>query len=290
MNKKSKVAVAGVAAVALVGGTLAYWSSSSTINNPFSTNSYGGETTEEFNPADGGNWEPGSKVDKKVGVTNTGDYPIYVRMKFTETWSNLQSDVKEKANDAVNTMMLEQADSTDGKVLADKSVVEKKLVENWDSLWTKSDDGWYYFDDELNPNESTDNLLESVTLSDTTDMGKYDEIVTVTVRHKDGSEDWSATGNLKVEPVQQQDGSIWVYIRRSTDGGSTWEDAHVSKNPEDTITQSVKKVLKEGEGGYADADYVLTITSEYAQTDGCDWSFPVGTAGYDAQHPAEAGN
>ena len=32
MNKKSKVAVAGVAAVALVGGTLAYWSSTVTID------------------------------------------------------------------------------------------------------------------------------------------------------------------------------------------------------------------------------------------------------------------
>ena len=50
MNKKSKVAVAGVAAVALVGGTLAYWNQTTTINNPFSTNSYGGETVEEFNP------------------------------------------------------------------------------------------------------------------------------------------------------------------------------------------------------------------------------------------------
>ena len=48
MNKKA-AALGGLAAVAVVGGTWAYFSQSAEITNPFSTGSYGGSIVESFN-------------------------------------------------------------------------------------------------------------------------------------------------------------------------------------------------------------------------------------------------
>ena len=288
MNKKSKVAVAGVAAVALVGGTLAYWSSSSTINNPFSTKSYEGETVENFNPADGGDWKPGGTVDKQVKVNNTGDYPLYVRVKFEEKWSNLDSNVLEstKANNAVVTSSaVLQESATDGLVAADGTVVKKNLAENWEENWIYSAaDGYYYFKKAVQPNGSTENLLESVTLDQSTDMGLYTDYVTVTVNPEGNGDDDIQTfegTDIRVVTEQMQDGSTAVVIQKVTvngDGAENVQELYRTTEPDDEITQSVKKTLAPGYGGYADADYVLTITTEMCQENENDapanWTIP----------------
>ena len=262
MNKKSKVAVAGVAAVALVGGTLAYWSSTTTINNPFSTNSYGGETVEEFNPAEGGDWEPGATVDKKVAVNNTGDYDIYVRVKFTEEWTNLKSDVTKKTNDAATTAgNVYQESATDGLVNADKTVVHKNLIEGWEDKWTY-DDGWYYYKTAVPSGGTTGNLLESVQLDENTDMGFYEEYVTVTVTPEEGTEQKIEGTDVTVETTEDAEtGATTVTVKK----GDKVEYTTTNKN--DQIVQSVKKQLAADKGGYADADYVLTITTEMCQED-----------------------
>lgn len=286
MNKKSKVAVAGVAAVALVGGTLAYWNQTTTINNPFSTNSYGGETVEEFNPADGGDWEPGATVDKKVWVTNTGDYPIYVRVQFTEEWTGLDSDVKDgkKTNNATTTAAnVKQAKADDGLVYADGSVVHKNLVEGWSDNWIY-DDGWYYYKtalevDKNNINNTTGNLLESVTLDQATDMGVYEEYVTVTWTPVDGkAQTWSGT-DIEVVTTEKE-GVTTVIVQRVDANGDATPIKEIT-NPNDKIVQSVKKQLASGKGGYADADYVLTITTQMCQEDEdgtpAEWDIPTTT-------------
>lgn len=267
MNKKSKVAVAGVAAVALVGGTLAYWNQTTTINNPFSTNSYGGETVEEFNPADGGDWEPGATVEKKVSVNNTGDYDIYVRVKFTEEWTDLKSDVTVKTNDAATTAgNVYQESATDGLVKADKTVVHKNLIEGWKENWTyDDDDGWYYYNTAVPSGGTTGNLLESVQLDENTDMGSYEEYVTVTVTKANGEKEEFKGTDVKVETTEVN-GTTTVTVKRVKDGEDD-EILYTTTNKNDTIVQSVKKQLAAKKGGYANADYVLTITTEMCQED-----------------------
>ncbi len=281
MNKKSKVAVAGVAAVALVGGTLAYWNQTTTINNPFSTNSYGGETVEEFNPAEGGDWEPGATVDKKVSVTNTGDYPIYVRVQFTEEWTNLKSDVATKTNNAAITAAdVNQISATDGLVKADGSVVQKNLIENWKDNWIY-DNGWYYYKTalEVDENNTTGNLLESVTLDQATDMGVYEEYVTVSVEKADGTKKEFKGTDVKVETTEV-DGTTTVTVKKVKEGEAD-EILYTTTDKNDKIVQSVKKQLASGKGGYADADYVLTIKTEMCQEDEngtpAEWKTPTTT-------------
>ena len=75
MNKKI-VGVVGLASVALVGGTFAYFTQTSTIDNPFNTARYRTVVTEDFNPEDGDKWEPGAKVNKDLYVQNTGDRDV----------------------------------------------------------------------------------------------------------------------------------------------------------------------------------------------------------------------
>ncbi len=262
MNKKSKVAVAGVAAVALVGGTLAYWNQTTTINNPFSTNSYGGETVEDFNPADGGDWEPGATVNKKISVNNTGDYDIYVRVKFEEEWTSLKSDVATKKNDAATTAGdVYQASATDGWVDADNTVVHKNLIEGWEDDWTY-EDGWYYYNTAVPSGGTTGNLLESVKLDENTDMGSYEEYVTVTVTKEDKTELKYEGTDVTVETTEDAEtGATTVTVKK---GGKA---EYTTKNKNDQIVQSVKKQLATGKGGYANADYVLTITTQMCQED-----------------------
>lgn len=93
MNKKYKKAVAGLGALVLVGGTLAYFSQSTTVENDFQTGSYEGTTVEKFNPTDGDDWQPGAEVDKEVGARNTGDSALWVRIKFDEVWENADKEL-----------------------------------------------------------------------------------------------------------------------------------------------------------------------------------------------------
>ena len=51
MKKTKKVkAFAGLLALTLVVGSLAYFTKTMSIDNPFSTKKYGGETVEKFTP------------------------------------------------------------------------------------------------------------------------------------------------------------------------------------------------------------------------------------------------
>ena len=87
MRNKKAAAILGVAAVALVVGTFAYFTQTSTIDNPFDTGKYSTVVTEDFKPKDGEDWEPGVEVNKDLYVHNTGDRNVVVRVKFEDIWT-----------------------------------------------------------------------------------------------------------------------------------------------------------------------------------------------------------
>lgn len=97
MNKKV-LGLTGLAAVAAVGGTWAFYNQTHTVANPFSTEKGGYSTsfTEVFNPAAGEDWTPGEEVEKYVKVTNTGEGNVLVRVKMEEKWYNKEDDHKEE--------------------------------------------------------------------------------------------------------------------------------------------------------------------------------------------------
>ena len=84
MNKRVKLALVGVVALVIIASTWAFFSSESKIENKLHTKEYGAETIEKFQPEQ--ELEPGTVIIKEVGVKNTGDYDLVVRVKLEEEW------------------------------------------------------------------------------------------------------------------------------------------------------------------------------------------------------------
>lgn len=162
-NKKIiGLCIAGVLAVGSIGGSLAWFTSSDSITNPFSTASTdnpsnpnsGIKINEKFNKEEADNTLPGDNVTKQVNVSNTATYDQLIRVKIKKVWKDAKG--KEKPDLDTKNIKLNF-----GENLADsKDPKEGK--------WIEGSDGYYYYNGIVKPNEKTANLLESVTLSEDT--------------------------------------------------------------------------------------------------------------------------
>lgn len=177
---KRVLAGTGLGAVVLVGGTFAYYNQTLSADNPLNTGSYGNELIEEYTPPTE-DVMPGATIDKIVGVTNTGDYPVLVRIRMDEWWKRdgeeqpfgeHTSSEKESFNvivskqddaDPEKTVWLayqenDTEEKPNGLTEGDSSVVRKtfsdKVIENlpadddadaWSAL--VSDPKWFYAED-----------------------------------------------------------------------------------------------------------------------------------------------
>lgn len=88
MKKKAALGLAGIAAVAVIGGTWAYWNQDLTATNEFETGKYDSDLKEQFTPPEVGEWVPGESVDKKVWVTNSGDVDMAVGVVLSQEWTS----------------------------------------------------------------------------------------------------------------------------------------------------------------------------------------------------------
>lgn len=307
MKNMKIYALAGVAALAVVGGTFAYYNASQTFNNPFDTSNYGTYAMEEFNPAEGHNWEPGVEVDKKVFATNTGKGDVWVRISLDEVWENLNSDATDKklafaynelwrANPDSGTTA-KQNNAEDGLVAADKnvgSVVYKEfdkdaITQNLEEAGAKNwyyKDGYFYYTKTLAQNQVTPDLLKTVTLCGDTDMGKFVvknyykiDAKGIKTKNDDGSINqnlvpYDADGNVKSgwTPYEGE-----MVIETVTDAQGNKKEQVVIKNGEtstpveigegETVYTYKDDQLAEGQQGYANANYKLNIKVEFVQAD-----------------------
>lgn len=143
-NKKPLMALAGVALLGAVGGTFAYFTSSTTFENIFKSSPYSTKATETFkSPED---WTPGTTTDKTLTVENTGEVEVAVRVKLTETWTSQNG----------GSLALSQ----DGNVAA---VIN--FADGYDADWTKNGD-YYYYNSNLAKGDVTTALIESVTFNE----------------------------------------------------------------------------------------------------------------------------
>ena len=142
MSKKKIIGlcIAGVLVVGSIGGSLAWFTSSDSVTNPFSTAS-------TDNPSD----------------PNSG---IKINEKFN----------KEEAD---NTLPGDNAKGEEKSDLDTKNIIlnfENNLTDSnkpEEGKWIEGSDGYYYYNGIVNPDGQTANLLESVTLSkDTTNEFK----------------------------------------------------------------------------------------------------------------------
>lgn len=280
-GKKQVAALAAIVAVAGIGGTFAYFNQTLTAHNTFDTGKYDTELVEKFKPSDGENWEPGSEVNKDVTVQNTGTLPVVVRVKFEEIWERERDKEKEtiyqmdttknKDKIAVGTPSearnkfenVYQGDPDDGlaSVDADDSVVFKKMIP--DGGWVyNSADGYYYYQqvlpgiktDETTGKETiaeTTKLLDSVTLAENADMGRYKE-----------------TKYYALTEERPQDSGNWIEFEKIDEEYLSTREMNAQLKAENkgeiTYMKSVTEQL-EGLKGYSEADYTLIVTAQTVQ-------------------------
>lgn len=239
MKKSKKVkAVVGLLALAMVVGTLAYFSKTMSIDNPFSTKKYGGETVEKFTPEN--NWEPGGQVTKEVQAKNTGDYDLWVRVKFDEKW--------ERDGKLIEGTSLSSTDKTKffpasaDNAVAGGSSVYKHLAGVEGGTWKDGGDGYFYYKTTLGKDQSTTQLMDYVTLCKDANMGEY------------------TVSGMKYALVDKS--------KKAED--LTDADYTLTQAPNDIPAGMVlyqKKVveLNKAKAGLAGANYTLTITTELVQ-------------------------
>lgn len=259
-KKKAAGSVAGVLALTLVAGSWAYYTSTSKIDNNLHTNIYADRTVEEFTPDQ--EMEPGSEIIKKVGVENTGDYDLVVRIKMEESWSRgdeemigfVSSDDKFGSVEKTDSgYIAEQQDPADGQVDGDESVIYKNLdLVNW----TDGGDGYWYYNDKLAPGAGTGELLNSIIMATNADMGKYD-----TPR-----EYYSTADKAVVEAAK----AVYEASQKTEEDKAALEAAYgwVSAKPDDVSTITYIKsdnAIDQNAKGYAGADYKLSIITEVCQ-------------------------
>lgn len=250
LKKRSLSIIIGIVAIAMVGGILAYYNATSSLENRLSTNKYGGEQMiEKFNPD--GDWELGEKVTKEVSVENTGTAALFVRVKLDEKWvrDNIELialDSKDGEGKFSNTNFIAgtgQVNATDGTTTGDGSVVIKELGSG---KWVYSDkDGYWYYNEVLKPvgevGAKTQDFLKSITLASDTDMGVLQET-------KYYTKNSSLPDNDSISSDETQG---WKEFSGAVPQGAKY-------------SRSISG-LKPGFTGYADADYSLIITYETYQ-------------------------
>lgn len=146
-NKKALGIAALVGGLAVIGGTFAYYADSMIFRNLFTTAEYIVDYTETFESPE--NWAPCAETPKTVTATNRGNIPVGVRIKIDEFWKS-QSD-----EDLPLTV------NVDGE---DLHIAQINFDENNRDKWL-FDGEYYYYYRELNPGETTESLLKSVTFN-----------------------------------------------------------------------------------------------------------------------------
>ncbi|MDD4849239.1 MAG: BsaA family SipW-dependent biofilm matrix protein [Gemmiger sp.] len=252
LQKKSTAALAGLMAVAVIGGSFAYWNQTAEINNPFDTSKYGSTVVENFKPEEGEDWQPGIDVNKDVVAVNEGDTDLIVRARLDETWTRKGDTAayKDSKNDPFDVYNTNQADATDGLTAADGSVVTKKF-DPTTTNWIDGGDGWYYYKANLAGGATTDKWLDSVELLNDADMGKMKTVYYVTTDATVGTATKWFPYTGKMPAYILADGSV----ANKGDAGAL----PVMHNKTETSYNTA------GEMGYSNSDYNLKVTVQTVQ-------------------------
>ena len=270
LNKKAAAGI-GLGALALVGGTFAYYSQTASLDNPLSTGRYTTQLVEDYTPPTE-DLKPGAKWDKNVGAENTGDYPVLVRISMKESWSykgaadsyktiSSASDLFNNGTYAGGIFDAAQDNDTDGLTPeSDGTVVHKNILT--DAGWSDGGDGYWYWNGVLEKKGSdksgTTHLLEGLTMATDIDLGHYEtkEYYAVAATQPDlhNTDAWTLID--------------WTKVNDENDDGLTdiRDLAAVINIPEgESLFRKSESNLDSDRKGYGDSNYTLTVTSEFVQ-------------------------
>ena len=188
-KKRNLYILAFLCFITLVGVTIAYFTSTSTLENEFKSGKYKTVTEENFTSPT--NWKPGDTTPKTITTTNQGTLPVRVRVKLEESWTSENN----------NDLLLKYNN-------------ERVSIINFDNQddWIKDGDYYYYIGD-LAPGDSTSSLIQSVTynpntpsdINCTSNNGVYN-----CQSSGDGYDGGTYTLNITIETVQSDSAvSAW---------------------------------------------------------------------------------
>lgn len=146
-NRKKLLVLAGISTLTILGGTLAYFTTSTSIANFFSSAKYETQVVENFTSPD--NWTPGTTTIKEINVTNKGTIPMAVRASYVEKWTDANGNdlpLKDSENNVV-------------------------AIINFNNDWTKDEDGYFYYGSKaemtkLMPDTTSTSFISSVTFNE----------------------------------------------------------------------------------------------------------------------------
>ena len=146
-NKKKILAVLGISILTVLGGTVAYFTTSTDITNLFKTALYQHEIVEEFISPD--NWTPGTTTNKTIEVTNNGSISMAVRASYTESWTSANG----------TSLPLKDNENNVASII------------NFNTGWTKNADGYYYYGSKssmtkLEINQITNSFISGITFNE----------------------------------------------------------------------------------------------------------------------------
>lgn len=191
MKKKilSICLVAVIAAMAIAGASLAYFTAEDTATNVFTVGNVAIDLTEpewdKKGAVDAPEVYPGEALAKDPTVKNTGKNPCFVRISVTG-WDSLKN-AKLSAQD----------------ITYRTDYVDEKLGENW-TLY----DGYFYYTKVLAVNETTDALFDQIVIP--TDVTNGDaateyklDVKAYAVQAQGAKPSWSAVQAMSVEEIAE---------------------------------------------------------------------------------------
>ena len=195
-NNKKIFVVTCLSLATVLGGTLAYFNTNSSIVNTFKTALYQNEIIESF--ASPTTWTPGTTTEKTVKVTNTGNTDMAIRATFTEKWVNANGE----------ELSLKDEDNNVAAII------------DFNESWHQADDGYYYYGTKDNltklmPDDTSTSFINSVTFNENVKADLKETISadgqTITYQSDgNGYDNAQYTLTLKLETVQyDQAENIW---------------------------------------------------------------------------------
>lgn len=200
INKKDKRAklliVGGISLFTVLGGTLAYFTTSSNIKNVFNTAKYETQIVEDFvSPED---WTPGTTTEKTIKITNNGSIDMALRATYVEKWVNANGKEMSLTDEENNVA----------------------AIVNFNDSWRLDDDGYYYYGSKdsltkLSPNETSTSFISGVTFNEkikaslNTTVSQDGQTITFTSTGN-GYDDATYTLTVKIDTIQyDQANNVW---------------------------------------------------------------------------------
>lgn len=194
-NKKKLLIVSGISLFTILGGTLAYFTTSSDITNIFKTALYQHRIVEKFESPS--NWTPGTTTEKNIKITNTGSISMAVRASYSEKWVNADGE----------EISLKDSDNNVAAII------------HFDNSWQKDSDGYFYYGSKENKtkvktNETTTSFINSVTFNENIKatlnqtISSDGKIITYESSGK-GYDNAKYILTIKIDTIQYDQSNIW---------------------------------------------------------------------------------